>query len=437
MNQLTRKKIAIETVGCRLNQYESERIVAQLAPYGFERATPREPANLYIINTCTVTHRADSSCRNLIRRAVRNNPNGRIVVVGCYVEAQPELISSMEGVDLVIDNKHKENIGRILRNKFPELFDGQPEKGCSDNIADFFGHNRAWIKVSDGCNQTCSYCLVTKVRGDLVNRPATDIIDEINSLVTNGYREVVLTGVNIGHYRDSQADPSVKDLAGLCRSILSSTEIDRIRISSIEPQTISGELINVYAEANGRICHHFHVPLQSGSPRILRRMHRPYTPEQFLKRLKAIKDAVPNTNIGADVIVGFPGESDEDFAMTRQVVETGLIDYLHVFSYSDRKGTVAAEMPEKINPEVIKERNAVLSRVSNRLLERAHRLQIGKVLDVISEHKPNEFGAFSGVSGNYVRVKLPGHTDRGKDIVKVKVTVANSDFVEGDIVVAD
>ncbi|UCD64593.1 MAG: tRNA (N(6)-L-threonylcarbamoyladenosine(37)-C(2))-methylthiotransferase MtaB [Candidatus Zixiibacteriota bacterium] len=433
MNRIAPRTVAVQTVGCRLNQYESERIVAQLAPYGFQRAKPGEEASLYIINTCTVTHRADSNCRNLIRRAARTNPNGRIVVIGCYVDAEPELIASLQGVDLVLGNEHKDDIGRILLSEFPEIFESKTPAGCVPVIDEFFEHNRAWIKVSDGCNQACSYCIVTKVRGRLVNRPLAEIIDEINGLVGHGYKEVVLTGVHIGHYAYRKSEPHIKNLASLCRMIFTETDLYRLRISSIEPQTIRDDLLDVYAGMEGRICHHMHVPMQSGSERILKEMRRPYTPAQYLERLEAVKKAAPQSIIGADVIVGFPGETDEDFRLTRQVAESGLIDYLHVFSYSDRKGTLAAGMPGKVRPDVIKERNAILTRVSDDLRERSHHRQLGRVLEVISEHKKNEHGGFWGISGNYIRVKLPGHTEWGRDIVPVRVAGACAEYVEGEV----
>jgi threonylcarbamoyladenosine tRNA methylthiotransferase MtaB len=436
MNEKTPRTVAIQTVGCRLNQYESERMLAQLSPHGFRRVLPTEKADLYIINTCTVTHRADSNCRNLIRRAVRLNPEGKIVVVGCYVQAEPELLAAMEGVDLVIDNEHKDDLGRILSMRLPELFEDGPADVCTSSINDFFEHNRAWIKVSDGCNQSCSYCIVTRVRGRLVNRRVEEIVNEIKALVENGYREVVLTGVHMGHYRDSNGEPQVKNLASLCRLLLTKTDLYRLRLSSIEPQTISGDLVRTLADMKGSLCPHLHVPMQSGSARILKLMKRPYTPAQYLDRLRAVKMAAPETIVGADVIVGFPGETEDDFQKTRELAQGGLIDYLHVFSYSDRKGTVAAEMPDKVNPEVIKERNAVLTAVSAKLARQANERQIGRVLEVISEHKKNELGGYWAISENYIRAKLPGHTNWGKDIVSVRVTSAHEDFVDGDVVVS-
>lgn len=411
-------------------------MLAQLAPHGFQRVLPGDKADLYIINTCTVTHRADSNCRNLIRRAARENPEARVVVVGCYVQAEPELLAAIDGVDLVIDNEHKDDLGHILAMRLPELFEDGPADTCLSIIDDFFEHNRAWIKVSDGCNQSCSYCIVTRVRGRLVNRPAEQILDEVKALVANGYKEIVLTGVHMGHYRDVSREPQVKNLAALSRMILTQTDLYRLRLSSIEPQTIRDDLVGALADMKGSICPHLHVPMQSGSARILKLMRRPYTPAQYLDRVRAVKIAVPETVIGADVIVGFPGETDEDFRMTVDLAQSGLIDYLHVFSYSDRKGTLAADMPAKVNPEVIKERNSILSEISARLTRHANERQVGRVLEVISEHKPNEHGGFWGVSGNYIKVNLPGHTNWGKEIVSVKVTAAHDDFVDGEVVSA-
>ncbi len=425
------KRVSFQTVGCRLNQYETERIAARLHPFGFKRVHGQEAADLYIINTCTVTHRADSDCRYLIRRAVRQNPNSRIVVVGCYVENEPERLAAMDGVDVLINNQEKEAIVEILSQKLPEFFTSPSHTGSSSSALDFHERNRAWMKISDGCNQRCSFCIITKVRGNLVNRPASEIIEEINVLVEHGFNEVVLTGVNMGYYKDPNPGSSVKSLAGLCRLILSETDIARIRLSSIEPQAVTDELIDVFAASKGRICRHFHLPLQSGSQPVLKRMRRPYTPEKFLERASKLKEAVENTIIGADVIVGFPGETDEDFERSIEVCRSGAIDYLHVFSYSDRPGTEAAEMPDKINPNVIKERNVVLTRISNELRFRSHQRQIGKTLEFIAEHKQAPEGFYWGISDNYLRVKLPLEVGNGKEIVKVKITAAFPEHMEG------
>lgn len=427
-----KRKIALTTLGCRLNQYETEKMAADLYPFGFERVDIGSAADLYIINTCTVTHRADSDSRQAISRAARENPNSRIVVAGCYVDNDPERIAGMEGVDVIIRNTEKADISTILTRQLPDLFDHEPDKGCSDGIGEFYGHNRAWLKVGDGCNQWCTFCILPTVRGRLRNRPAKEIIAEISGLVANGFNEVVLTGIHLAHYKNQQVEPYAKNLAALCRLILDQTSVKRIRLSSTEPQSIRDDLLEVYAESNGRICRHWHVPLQSGSSKILRAMQRPYDQNTYLRRATAIKEAVTNTIIGADVIVGFPGETDEDFDKTRKVAESGLIDYLHVFSYSDRPGTPAAAMADKVPSEMIKERNAILTRISNRLRIAAHQRQVGETLGVIAEHKESGDEYFWGVADNYVKVKLPGHLPAGKEIVTMKITGAFDGHVEGE-----
>jgi threonylcarbamoyladenosine tRNA methylthiotransferase MtaB len=258
-----------------------------------------------------------------------------------------------------------------------------------------------------------------------------DIIAEVNSLVANGYNEIVLTGVHLGHYKNRVVEPQAKNLAALCRMILERTEVTRIRLSSIEPQTVREELVQVYAESDGRICRHMHIPLQSGSSRILKLMQRPYDQNTYIKRVTAVKEAQPNTIVGADVIVGFPGETDADFAQTQRLAESDLIDYLHVFSYSDRPGTPASQMSEKISPEVIKERNAILSEISEVNRSEAHHRQIGERLEVIAEHKKPRDAEFFGMADNFVKVKLPAAIEGGKRLIPVRVTAASDECVEG------
>lgn len=435
MKQSRIRKLSVATTGCRLNQYESERMAAELYRYGFVRAEKGEKADLYLINTCTVTHRADSTSRNLISRAARENPDGRIVVAGCYVDSDPETVAGMEGVDVLIPNTDKEDITRILPRHLPELFDDhdEPDKGCSGAIADFYHHNRAWIKISDGCNQWCSFCILPTVRGRLTNRPAIEIIDEINGLVEKGFEEVVLTGIHIGHYKNRKVEPQVKNLAALVRMILRETDLKRVRISSIEPQTVRDELLELYAESRGRICRHWHLPLQSGSTRILKAMRRPYNQAMYLNRLEEVKKAAPETIVGADVIVGFPGETEEDFEKTKGVCESGLIDYLHVFSYSDRTGTTATKMGDKVNPEIIKERNTILTRISKRIRREAMQRQVGQTLGVISEYRKVKNRYHFGVSDNYMRVRLPDNFESGKQIVQVHITDRREDHLIGEI----
>lgn len=430
MTKTTEKKVSFQTVGCRLNQYESEKMAADLKPYGFSRAVEGEPADLYIINTCTVTHKADATSRQLIHKAARENPNSRIVVAGCYVDSDAENIERMEAVDVIISNQEKQHIAEILSQHFPDMFSSLPQPGCATEVAAFELYNRAWLKISDGCNQACSFCILPDIRGALAHRPPNEIIEDIKALIRRGFEEIVITGVNIGQYRFCESDLKVESLASLCRLILERTDLKRLRISSIEPQSVSDEMLQVYADSDGRICRHIHLPLQSGSARILKLMKRPYTRELYLNRAKAIKNAQDNTIIGADVIVGFPGETEDDFNETKSLIETGLIDYLHVFTYSDRRGTVASEFKDKIAPLVSKDRNSILTQLSHKLRYKAHQRQVGQVLAVIPEHiKPGGTELF-GISDNYLRVKLPVELNGTRKTVHVRATGATAAYIE-------
>jgi len=430
---VSEKKVACHTFGCRLNQYETEKMAAELRPFGFTRTSDNEAADLFLINTCTVTHRADRDCRSYIRRIVRQNPKARIVVAGCFVDYDPETVKAIEGVDVVIRNSEKESLGDILRAKLPELFEVEPDKNCSTLISDFFERNRAWLKISDGCNQWCSFCIIPTVRGRLKHKPVRDIIEEINNLVDNGYKEVVLTGVNIGYYKDEERRFAARNLAALCRHILKQTELHRLRLSSIESQTLGPDLVELYREYDGRICRHWHLPLQSGSSRILKLMQRPYNREAYIQRAEQIKAAQPNTIIGADVIVGFPGETDDDYCQTKKLAESGLLDYLHVFSYSDRAGTKATAIKEKVETKVIRNRNIELSEISKLIKHNSLKRQIGQVLEIIPQHKSNGNNTLWGITDNFLKVKLPADSSRNKSILNLKVISSTSEYLEGTI----
>lgn len=428
-------RIAFKTIGCRLNQYETERMAADLNPFGLYRVKPGEPADVFVINTCTVTHKADKDCRYYIRRARRDNPKCKVVVVGCYVEHETESLRQMDEVDVLIFNDQKEAIAQILQERLPDVFANSAScrPATTDNVARAI-RNRAWIKISDGCNQACSFCLVTRVRGQLVNRPSSELITEIRELVRQGFHEVVLTGVNIGYYKDKDATPSLSDLASFCQFAVAHSGLTRLRLSSTEPQTVSATLIELVAAEDSGLCRYFHLPAQSGSSRILRLMKRPYTQQQYLQRLEMIKRANDKIIVGADLIVGFPGESQSDFEQSRAVADSGLIDYLHVFSYSDRPGTTAFDMPDKVMPEVIKSRHDILADISHRRWQQALNRQVGKNLQVIAEHRTSPDGSRMAVADNYVRVRLPNGLDPGRIPVIIHVTAARDGYVEGDLV---
>jgi len=425
------KRFATETVGCRLNQYETEKIAAQLEKLGLHRVPFTEPADLYIINTCTVTGRADATCRNYISRVARHYPEARLAVVGCYVEADPDRVGALPGVDLMVGTGDKDRFVTIIRDRYPELFDTAETPSLPAAVTDFYVHNRAWIKISDGCNQRCAYCIIPLVRGPLKNRPAVEIADEIRTLSGNGFNEVVLTGVHIGKYRDD----GLSSFADLLRYLLDNTDIWRIRISSIEPQEVTADLLRVFAEAGKRLCRHLHLPLQAGSDRVLKLMRRPYDSRRYLNIARTVREKIDGVVIGADVIVGFPGETDDDFAGSVAVADSGLLDYLHAFSYSDRPGTLSSEMPGKIKPDIIKKRNRILREISHRRYAEALRRALGHTFDAISEYRyDRDRGTYFGMTDNYLRIRIPDTLGGGKELLKFKAIGATDDYLTGEII---
>ncbi len=422
------KKVAFETIGCRLNQYDTECIAADLKPYGFRRVDFEDTADLYIINTCTVTGRADATCRNVIARAGRRE-KPTVVVVGCYVDSDSEKVASLNGVDLVVNNHDKKNIVTILKKRFPELFENMEVATPAGYLDDFFEHNRAWIKIGDGCNQRCAYCVIPFVRGELSNRSYDDIINEINTLAAAGFEEIVLTGIHIGQY-------SYKNLnspAALVKFILDNSDIKRLRLSSIEPQEVDNALIRVMADAGGRICRHLHIPMQSGSDRILKIMRRPYNIERYIDIIGLAKSELAGLILGADIIVGFPGEDEDDFQKSVEAANNDLIDYLHVFSYSDRPGTAASGLSDKVNPEIIKQRNHVLRAISNEHYARALKREVGKTAYVISEHKAKRGDHFWGISDNYLKTAIPEGYGGGRKIIKIEISDSTDNYLIGTI----
>jgi threonylcarbamoyladenosine tRNA methylthiotransferase MtaB len=423
------KRVALETVGCRLNQYDTEKIAARLSECGFNRVNFSDEADLYIVNTCTVTGRADASCRNIISRAARREGAPPVVVVGCYVDSDEGKVASLNGVDLVVSNQHKENIVSILKQNFPRLFDKSGKALEIDHISEFHDHNRAWIKIGDGCNQHCAYCIIPSVRGPLTNRPAAEIIEEINSLAKNGYKEVVLTGVHIGLYQDN----GLKSVAGLVRHILDNSDIARLRLSSIEPQEVNDDLVGTIIKGGERVCRHLHVPLQSGSDRILKLMRRPYNVSRYLQIVENVRNKIRDIIIGADIIVGFPGETEDDFQRSFDAADSGLLDYLHVFSYSDRPGTAASEMGDKVHPEVIKHRNSVLREISEKRYALALKKQVGKTVKAISEHRSDKQRRYWGITDNYLKILLPEGSGGGREILNLSVVNATNEYLLGDL----
>jgi threonylcarbamoyladenosine tRNA methylthiotransferase MtaB len=422
----TRKKVAFHTLGCKLNFAETSGIARSLPSDQFERVTPDEIADVYIINTCSVTDAADRKCRQAIKKFIHRSPGAFIAVVGCYAQLKPQDISSIEGVDLVLGTNEKFDLASYLKTVEKK---GEPEihsMTLSDNDAfhsswSMGDRTRSFLKVQDGCDYGCSYCTIPMARGKSRNPSIETIIEEARKIAGNGIREIVLTGVNIGDFGKTTGET----FYDLVRKLSDTAGIERIRLSSIEPNLIDDELIEFIA-TNGIILPHFHIPLQSGNNKILGLMRRRYIRELFAEKIGKIREDIPFAGIGADVIVGFPGEMEEDFDDTLSFLENTDITYLHVFSYSERPGTVAASLPFKVSTPEKERRSKILSQLSDRKTNEFCNLNKGTEASVLFEHSPVN-NMIMGFTGNYIRAELPWDDSLSGQVRRVLLKGISSD----------
>jgi len=423
---MNKRKVALFTIGCKLNQYETEWMGESMEKAGFKRVDFSEKADLYIINTCTVTAQSDYSSRQAIYRAFKRSPFSRIAVVGCYSEVEPELLKELPGVCLLLGNEEKKRIGEIILER---LYCQKPEiKEEKVKVAGRFKHTRALVKIQDGCNQNCAYCIVPRVRGKERSRDVNEIIEEIKSLKDNEFKEVVLTGVHIGKYFQEGLN-----LSGLLKRILSETEIERIRLSSIEPKELSEELINLLSQEK-RLCRHLHIPLQAGSDEILNKMKRNYTLKECRDLIQKIYNGVKDITLGADVMAGFPGEKEKDFEKTCEFIQSIPLAYLHVFSYSDRKGTLASQMQDKLKPQTIKKRSKLLHQIGKEKWEEHLNYFISRKMKILVESsRDKNSGKLAGLTDNYIRVLIEGSEDLINKILPVKTIEREGKYLIGTI----
>jgi len=423
------KKVALFTVGCKVNQYETQAMAESLERKGFQRADFSEPADLYLINTCTVTAQSDYSSRQAIYRAHRRSPQAKILVTGCYAQLQPELLRGLTGATLVVGNEKKKDIAQIVS----ALLDHEKVnlskttwEGFELGISSYFRHTRALVKIQDGCNQSCSYCVVPAARGKERSRKVESIISEIESLVRNGFKEVVLTGVHVGKYQSNGTD-----LTRLTERILKKTEMERIRFSSIQPKEFSDELIDLMKREK-RICRHLHIPLQSGDDRILQAMKRNYSTAYYKELTENLAGKVPGLCVGADVIVGFPGEREKEFEATCEFIQSIPLSYLHVFSYSDRPGTFASLLPDKIDPRRIHERSKLMHRIGAEKWVSYLDSFVGKRLKILAEkRRDKKTGKSIGLADNYVRVLFDRDDSSANTILNLDVFKREGKFLVG------
>jgi threonylcarbamoyladenosine tRNA methylthiotransferase MtaB len=407
-NNMFRKSFHIANFGCRASQSEGAAIQDELLEAGASPAATPFDANVVVVNSCTVTDEADRDVRQLIRRIAARSPDTRIIVTGCYAQRVPNELAAMAGVDYVVGNSHKPLVGRLTLSVLDESFEpsGRAEVFCSDIFLEqelqprthsgSGGRTRAIVKVQDGCNANCSFCIIPTVRGRSRSMPLDKVLAEVQSLVGRGYQEVILSGIHLGTYgRDLDSPTSL--LALIRRMLDDIPDLARIRLSSIEPLEVTPEIVSLVA-TEPRLAHHFHIPLQSGSRRILREMRRPYTPAHYTELVQTIRSRIEDAAIGADVMVGFPGESDEEFTETFRLIEASPLTYLHVFPYSSRPGTPAADMPAPVPSHVAQFRAKALRRLIATKNEEFRSSLIGRDLEVLI------LNSGDAISNNFVRV---------------------------------
>ena len=430
--------VALATLGCRLNQVESREIGALLESRGFRVVEPAAGAQVFVINTCTVTGRADFSDRQLIRRVARENPDAYLVVTGCFAQTDPAAAAAIAGVDLVVGNQEKyrlpELLGSLAKRARPEVAVADIGAARDVPIAPFArvtGRSRAFVKIQDGCQHRCAFCIVPVARGRSRSREPKVVLDQVRDLVAAGYLDVTLTGVDIGHYgRDLYPRTT---LAALLRELAEVDGLRWLRLSSVLPSYFPPELVDAMTTLPV-MAPHLHLPLQSGSDRVLRLMRRPYTVAMYRALVDRLAATIPGLGLGADVIAGHPGETEDDFEATLRLVEALPFSSLHVFAYSDRKGTEAARRPDHVPAAAIRERSGRLRRLGHEKSLAFRRGLVGRRRDaVVLGARDRRTGLLAGLTDNYVEVLFDGpDTLRGR-VVPLTITEAHADRTHGQL----
>jgi len=428
------KKVALHTLGCKLNFSETSTIGRQFLERGYAIVGADEPADVFVLNTCSVTERADRDCRQLIRRTLRSSPETYIIVTGCYAQLQPQEIASIQGVDLILGSGEKFNIFRheqtFAKRAIPQQF-----ASCIDDTHSFEpaysagegGRTRAFLKIQDGCDYSCAFCTIPLARGASRSQDIAAIVREAHELASLGFREIVLTGVNVGDFGKG----TDANLLRLLQELEQVDGIDRFRVSSIEPNLLSTDLIS-FIVASEKFCNHFHVPLQSGSDAILRAMRRRYTTSHYRGIVETIRSLDPAAGIGADVIVGFPGETAEHFDETRKFLADLPVSYLHVFTYSEREHTPAASFADAVEPRLRQERSDTLRDLSRRKRRSFHDSFVGRRERVLFE-SAGAGGEYTGLTSQYVRVAVSSRSPLENQILTVDILGADDERCVGAI----
>lgn len=427
------KTVAFHTLGCKVNTYESNAMLKIFNEANYQEVDFKEIADVYVINTCTVTNTGDSKSRQMIRKAIRKNPQATVCVVGCYSQIAPEEIEQIEGVGVVLGTQYRKNIVKYVDEYLKtgkaivKVDNVMNLKKFEDLNIDRFKNTRAFLKIQDGCNNFCTYCIIPYARGRVRSRDKDSVLNQARRLVANGYVEIVLTGIHTAGYGEDLKDYSFYDLLV---DLVKIEGLKRLRISSIETSQISDEIIDLIG-SNEIIVDHLHVPLQSGCDATLKRMNRKYTTNQYLEKINKIRSYLPDIAFTTDVIVGFPGESDEEFEQTYNFIKKVNYSELHVFPYSPRKNTPAAKMKDQVKDQIKHERTNRLLELSKELNQNFALKQIGKSLKVLFEKRDGDY--LIGHAGDYLKVKVKTDNDLIGEIVDVKIDKYDG-MLEGSVV---
>ncbi len=428
------KKAAFYTLGCKVNKYETEAMAELFAAAGYETVDFSSPADVYVINTCSVTNIGDRKSRQAIRRAKKTNPDAVIAVTGCYAQTAPEEILKIDGVNLVLGTKDRKSIVE----KVEALDPLSSVNGVTDimnshdfeelHIKNYSDRTRAFIKIQEGCGQFCSYCIIPYARGPVRSRGETEVLNEIERLVENGFSEIILVGIHIASYGKDLGDTSLEKL------LLKADKIEgvkRIRLSSIEPMTLNREFVDKI-KGSKKLCPHFHISLQSGCDETLRRMNRKYTTAQYKEIVDGLRESFPDAAITTDIMVGFPGETDEEFKKTLDFVNEIQFAGAHVFQYSPRRGTPAAARPDRIAPQIKEERSKIIIEAAKKSRDKFLEQSIGKTVSVLFEQRAKD-GCFEGKTANYINVHVETNEDLSGKFFNVKLEKAKDGIVYGVI----
>ena len=431
------KRVAFYTLGCKVNQYETEAMLELFEKEGYEKAETEDYADVYVINTCTVTHMSDRKSRQYIRRMKKKNPDAIIAVVGCYSQVSPEEILSIDEVNLVMGTNDRKKIVEEVKKidasrKVSTVDDIMKVKAFEEiEINKTNGKTRAFMKIQDGCDRYCSYCIIPYARGRVRSRDLESIVKEVENLAANGYKEVVLTGIHVASYGKDIKETDIK-LLDVIKQINDIEGIERIRLSSVEPILFTDEFVEAVS-AMDKVCPHYHLSLQSGCDETLKRMKRRYTTEEYKTIVDRLRAAIPNVSITTDVIVGFPGETNEEFDKTYEFLKDIELTHMHVFKYSPRKGTPAATMENQVDPSTKHDRSEKLLQLNEENFNKFGQKMLDKEFNVLFEQKVGD-NKYEGLTENYVKVIVESDNDISEQILKVKIKDVKNEFLEGILV---